>query len=390
MNYPLVISPFDQDDISIMMDTIRSGQFTMGPKVREFESAFAQQAGSRFAVMTNSGSSANLIAAFALLYRKKNPIPRGSEVLVPAIGWSTTWAPLQQAGFRLKIVDINPETLNVDVEAYAQAITPETRMIVTVSVLGNPLEFESLRRICDEKDIFLFEDNCESIGATVNGKWCGTFGDLGTFSFFYSHHISTIEGGMVVTDDEELYHLLLSLRAHGWTREIPEQTSVEGKLKNELREHYNFIVPGFNVRPMEISGAVGLNQLRKLDRCIELRRHNAALFQNMMRSHPMFSIQHERHGQSSWYSFPVILNTGTTEDRDRLFFHLHTRKIESRMITGGCLTLHPMKKYFDLIPSPPPQQAERIHNTGLFVANHAADMTSMLDALDRALAEFGL
>ena len=382
MIYPLVMNPFDDADIKTLIETIKSGQFTMGPQVKEFESQFAKKCGSRFAVMVNSGSSANLIATFAMLYKKLNPLTQNCEVLVPAIGWSTTWAPLQQAGFRVKIVDVNPETLNVDVDSYRRAMTENTRMIVTVSILGNPLDFTALKKLCAEKNVILFEDNCESIGATVNEKFCGSFGDVGTFSFFYSHHISTIEGGMVVTDDEETYHILLSLRAHGWTRELPQA-------ENELRQNYNFVLPGFNVRPIEMSGALGLSQLKKLDKIVEKRRSNALLFSTMMKKHETrFAIQLEKFGRSSWYAFPIILKQGGESRRNRLLQHLQQHGIEARMVTGGCLTLHPMRKFFNIVSAEPPLQAERIHNAGLFVANHAADMTTMLGALDKALGEF--
>ena len=388
MIYPLVISPFDDSDIQTLIETIKSRQFTMGPLVKKFETEFAEKMGSRYAVMVNSGSSANLAATFSLLYKKSNPLKKNCEVLVPAIGWSTTWAPLQQAGFRIKIVDVNPETLNVDVESYREAISENTKMIVTVSILGNPLDFENLKKLCQEKNILLFEDNCESIGATVNGKSCGTFGDVGTFSFFYSHHISTIEGGMIVTDDEELYHLCLSLRAHGWARDIPNENYFEKIKSNELRENYNFVVPGFNLRPLEMSGALGLTQLQKLDALVAKRRENALLFAKTMQKHDGYFIQLEKFGKSSWYSFPIILKKGTEEKRNRLFEHLKKNGIESRMVTGGCLTLHPMKEYFDIVEHKRPINAERIHSLGLFVANHSVDMSGMFEALDNALTSF--
>ncbi|MGZ3692538.1 MAG: DegT/DnrJ/EryC1/StrS family aminotransferase, partial [Pseudobdellovibrio sp.] len=375
MLYPLVLSPFDQTDIDALMKSVQSGQFTMGPMVKQFEQAFAKKMNSRFAVMVNSGSSANLIASFAFLY-KKNNLSREDEVLVPAIGWSTTWSPLHHAGFKLKVVDVNPDTLNVDVEAYERAITPKTKMIVTVSVLGNPVDLKNLRTLCDQRGLILFEDNCESIGAKVDNRYCGTFGHVGTFSFFYSHHISTIEGGMVVTDDEELYTILLSLRAHGWIRDLPENNSVTKVEQEHKSEKYSFIFPGFNVRPLDLAGAIGLNQLTRLDGIVEKRIRNAESFHKMMKAHEnKFSIQKQIHGTSSWFSFPVILKNGSISSRDKLFSHLKKYEIESRIITGGCLTLHPMKKFFSFSEGPAPVIAERIHNTGLFVANHAVDMT---------------
>jgi CDP-6-deoxy-D-xylo-4-hexulose-3-dehydrase len=389
MIYPLVTNPFDESDISVIIDSFKSGQYTMGPKVRDFEKAFADKVGSRYAVMVNSGSSANLIATFAFFYKQKNSLRRGDEVLVPAIGWATTWSPLQQAGLQLKVIDVDPRTLNVDFDSYITAVTEKTKMIVTVSILGNPVELDRLRKFCTEKEIILLEDNCESIGASVGGKQCGTFGDIGTYSFFYSHHISTVEGGIAVTDDEELYHILLSLRAHGWVRDIPNNKFVSEKLESEIRQQYNFVFPGFNVRPMEFSGALGLAQLKKLDNNVKIRRKNASQFQKIMQKHSeLFSFQEEVYGESSWFAFPIVIKNGSAALRDKLFLHLADRGIESRMITGGCLTRHPMKRYFDFVTYPVPVEAEKIHDGGVFVANHAVDMTLMFGALDEALASF--
>ncbi len=389
VNYPLVINPFNFEDIEAILRTVRGGQFTMGPQVSLFEKSFAERTGSKFAVMANSGSSANLIAASAFLYRNRNAIQRGAEVLVPAIAWSTTWSPLQQAGFKIKILDVNPDTLNVDVDTYIEAITTETKMIVAVSILGNPVDLARLRRECDEKNIILLEDNCESIGATVEGRQCGSFGHIGTFSFFYSHHISTIEGGMAVTDDEELYHILLSLRAHGWTREVPNDQFIRTKKLDEVRQQYNFALPGYNVRPMEISGALGLSQLKRLDSIVELRRKNAALFADIMQPlETYFSFQKEKYGKSSWFSFPIILRHGDETVRNALFLHLASDGVESRMVTGGCLTLHPMLKYFDVVPYKKPVVAENIHHCGLFVANHADNMQPRFELLKDSLQRF--
>jgi CDP-6-deoxy-D-xylo-4-hexulose-3-dehydrase len=389
MIYPLVSNPFDQNDIETLISTIKGGQLTMGPQVKSFEKKFSEKMGVKYSVMVNSGSSANLIAAFATLYKKNNPLAAADEVLVPAIGWSTTWAPLHQAGFQLKVVDVDPETLNVDAQDYIDAVTPKTKMIVTVSILGNPLEFEKLRNFCDQKSILLFEDNCESIGATHKGRQCGTFGHLGTYSFFYTHHISTMEGGMVVTDDEELYHILIALRAHGWVRDLPAQSALAEADAIENKNKYQFVLPGFNVRPLDLSGALGHTQLAKLDHIVEMRRKNAEIFKaRMSQFSDRFAFQKEKHGQSSWYSFTIVIKNGSVQKRNALMKHLTDHKIESRMITGGCLTLHPMKKYFKFSEAAVPIEAERIHNSGIFVANHAVDMTDMFDALESALKTF--
>ena len=173
----------------------------------------------KYSLMTNSGSSANLLAIASLFYRKKNPLKRGDEVIVPSIAWATTYAPLQQYGLKLKILDVDFDTLNVSPQTLSKAITNKTKLVVAVSILGNPCKLDQFKKICDQKKVILIEDNCESLAAKIKNKYTGTFGILNTMSFFYSHHISTIEGGMVSTNDKEIYNILLSLRAHGWTRD---------------------------------------------------------------------------------------------------------------------------------------------------------------------------
>lgn len=402
MIYPLVLNPFDANDVTQVKATIDSGQWTMGPKVKEFEQQFAKKAGVPFAVMVNSGSSANLAAMTAVLFHSKNFLKPGDEVIVPAIGWATTWAPLQQLGLHIKVVDVDPETLNINVDELEKAITARTKMVVTVTVLGNPMDFTRLRSVCEKHNVLLFEDNCESIGATHRQQWCGTFGFVGTFSFFYSHHISTIEGGMIVTHDEEMYELCLAARAHGWNREIPRASKLNQSLSERMKEQYQFIIPGYNLRPLEISGTLGLCQLPKLDPQLKIRRENALLFQAMMESHPKIQTQSVRDGESSWYAFTMILkNEGDNKDqnsyknndeqkRNQLFEFLHARGIESRMITGGSIDQQPMSRYFNLQKASDLRHANRAHHTGLFVANHGIPFEHGIKALDQALKEFGV
>ena len=172
-------------------------------RVAQFEQAFADYFGRKHAVMVNSGSSANLVGVASLFHRADNPLQRGDEVIVPAISWSTTYHPLQQYGLKLRFVDVELDTLNMDVSRLAEALTPQTRMIMAVSILGNPAALDVIRDFADAHDLIFFEDNCESMDAELNGQKAGTFGDISTFSTFFSHHISTIEGG-VLTDDSEL------------------------------------------------------------------------------------------------------------------------------------------------------------------------------------------
>src|SRR5438445_5194362 len=213
MFYELAASTWGPEEIEAIRRTIDSGRLTMGEQVASFEQEFARYFGMRYGVMANSGSSANLIALAALFYKKDRPLQRADEVIVPAISWSTTYHPLQQYGLKLKFVDVELETLNMDVSKLEQALTPRTRLIVGVSILGNPAALDVMRDFAKQHELYFLEDNCETMDAELQGQKTGTFGDINTFSFFFSHHISTIEGGMVLTNDEELHHLLRSIRA---------------------------------------------------------------------------------------------------------------------------------------------------------------------------------
>ena len=237
MNYELAYSTFDDKEREAMYKVIQSDMFTMGKNVKAFEEEFAKFFGKKYAAMVNSGSSANLVGVAALFYKKENPLKAGDEVIVPCISWATTYHPLQQYGLKLKFVDIDLETLNYDIDELKKAVTSETKMIVTVSILGNPNYFDEIEKICEENNIYLFDDNCEAMGAKYNGKFTGTSGIINTYSTFFSHHISTMEGGLILTDDYEIYCLCKSLRNHGWTRDQEDDSPIYQKKGDDFLKH---------------------------------------------------------------------------------------------------------------------------------------------------------
>lgn len=384
MFYDLASSSWGTEEIDAMQRVISSGMFTMGEHVRRFEEGFARKFGTKHALMVSSGSAANLVGVAALFYAGKRPLQRGDEVIVPAISWSTTYYPLQQYGLKLRFVDVELETLNIDVSKLEQALTPRTRMVVAVSILGNPCALDVLRAFCDKHRLVLFEDNCESMGASLNGRQCGTFGDLGTFSSFFSHHISTMEGGVLVTDNTELYHVAKSLRAHGWTRDLPSDSKVFEKKDDDFYEAYRFILPGYNARPLELSGAIGVEQLKKLDRMVEVRRRNAELFVGLMRGDERFVIQRE-NGRSSWFAFTVILAPGVEIDRKKVMSALKQADIGFRIITGGCFLRHDVIKYFDYERVGEMRNADLAHDRGFFVGNHPRELRPQIERLRAVL-----
>src|SRR5215471_13171218 len=388
MFYDLSASTWGPEENDAIRRTIESGRFTMGEQVALFEREFAAYFGMKHGVMANSGSSANLIAVAALFFKKDRPLERGDEVIVPAISWSTTFHPLQQYGLKLRFVDVQLETLNLDVNKLERGLTPRTRAIVAVSILGNPAALDVIERFAREHDLYLIEDNCESMDAELNGRKTGTFGFLNTFSFFFSHHISTMEGGIVLTNDLELDHLMRSIRAHGWTRDLPAGSPLFQRRGDDHFEAYRFILPGYNVRPLELGGAIGREQLKKLPAMTAQRRRNLALFQNLFAGDERFILQRE-NGKSSCFSFTIILNPACHMERDRVFAALRNADIGFRMITGGCFLRHDAIRYFDydVVDGGVPN-ADLAHDRGFFVGNCPQDLESQLvhlrHVLDRA------
>lgn len=368
--FPLATTTWDDAEYAAMQRVINSGIFTMGSNVAEFEKNFSEYIGSRFAVMVNSGSSANLLMVASLFYTKENCLKTGDEVIVPAVSWSTTYFPLHQYGLKLRFIDIDLKTLNYDLGQLAEAVTDRTRLIMVVNLLGNPNDFDTIRQITQGRNIRIIEDNCESMGAEYKGRKTGTFGVMGSFSSFFSHHISTMEGGLVVTDDEEFYHILLSLRAHGWTRNLPKYNHVCGEKSDDpFKESFNFVLPGYNVRPLELSGALGNQQLKKLPKMVLERRKNGQLLQQLLGKHTELLIQHET-GQSSWFGFSLVIKPGSNWTRKELIDKLSGFGFECRPIVAGNFTRNEVMKYFNAEVVGNLEAADHIDRNGLFIGNH--------------------
>jgi CDP-6-deoxy-D-xylo-4-hexulose-3-dehydrase len=366
--YKLASSTWDKKELDAIQSVIDKDMYTMGDSVREFENDFSNFMNTKYSVMVSSGSTANLLATAALFFTKNPKLKRGDEVIVPAVSWSTTYFPLQQYGLKLKFVDIDLETLNYDLEALEGAVSNSTKMIMVVNLLGNPNDFDKINRIIEGKDILLIEDNCESMGATFNNKQAGTFGIMGTFSTFFSHHMATMEGGFITTDDEELYHILLSIRAHGWTRNLPKENKVSNKSDDWFTESFRFVLPGYNVRPLEMSGAIGIEQLKKLPNFIENRRKNAKLFVDLFNNHPDFMIQKEI-SKSSWFGFSLIIKRSSNLKRKDVVNKLMAANIECRPIVTGDFTQNEVMKYFDYEIHEKLTNAKYLHENGFFVGN---------------------
>jgi dTDP-4-amino-4,6-dideoxygalactose transaminase len=386
-NYSLASSTWDDKELAAIQQVIDSNMFSMGKHVAEYEQDFAKLFGTIYAVMVSSGSTANLLMIAALFFTKNPTLKRGDEVIVPAVSWSTTYFPLQQYGLKVKFVDIDRDTLNIDLEKLEAAITDKTKAILLVNLLGNPNDFAAINKMTAGKNITLLEDNCESMGATFDGKQTGTFGVMGTYSSFFSHHIATMEGGCIVTDNEELYHILLCIRAHGWTRNLPKFNKVTGeKSDNAFEESFKFVLPGYNVRPLEMSGAIGKEQLKKLPEFIRVRRENAAHFCRLFNEHPYLQIQKEI-ACSSWFGFSLVIKENAPFSRAELVQAFVENGIECRpIVTGNFLKNVDVLKHFDFEVAGSVDNAEYIDIHGLFVGNHQIDIRPQIDLLFKVIS----
>jgi CDP-6-deoxy-D-xylo-4-hexulose-3-dehydrase len=385
---PLSVPLYGAAEVTGALSAFLSQNVTMGSVVAEFEAAFAEFIGSRHAIMVNSGSSANLLALSVLTQSAvDNGLRPGDEVIVPAVTWATTVSPVLQLGCVPVLVDIDVETLNMRPDAVEQAIGPKTRAVMPVHLLGNPVDMQPISSLANQLGHWVIEDTCESLGSEIAGQKVGSFGDFGTFSFYFSHHITTIEGGMLVTNDDRLADLARSLRAHGWSRDMVGRERVEAANPG-IDPRFLFVNLGYNLRPMETQAAFGLVQLRRLDEFNDRRRANARFLSEALRPYAdrLRLVNEQEGGRSTWFGFSVIAENGAT--RDRLRDHLEARRIATRPIVAGNLALQPA-----FCDSPRRvvgslEVATRIGERGLFIGNHPSLTEGQLEHIVKAFRDF--
>jgi dTDP-4-amino-4,6-dideoxygalactose transaminase len=346
---PLNSSTFGEEEITVVLGVLKSTQVTMDGRCAEFERVFGEFIRRTEAIFVNSGSSANLLAFFALanfaapeLSNRRKFVP-GSEVIVPAVSWSTTFWPIIQAGGVPVLVDSDPQTLQMRVEAMPAALSSKTVAICPVHVLGNAVAMDEVVCFAEEHRLWVVEDACEALGSKYRGRPAGSFGDLATFSFFFSHHITTIEGGMIVTGNPEIAELLRCLRAHGWTRNLKRRNEIKVEYP-EIDDDYLFINMGFNLRPTEINAALGLIQLTKLERFNRRRNEIAAswneAFGSLMERGVFHSMASTKQADAACFGYPVVCRTPTI--RQELKRHLQEHGIETRPIVCGNMARQPV------------------------------------------------
>ena len=364
--YLLSPNSFSNEDIICGIEILLSKKITMGDLTKKFEHEFAKYIGSKYALMVNSGSSANLLSTFALINPlKKNKLIAGDECLIPSLCWSTSLWPIVQAGLVPKFVDVSPNTLNVSIKEIEKKITSKTKAIMAVHVLGNSTNMELLKKIVKKNKLYLIEDTCESLGSKYGNKFLGNFGDFGTYSFYYSHQITSGEGGMITCNDKGDYNIIHALRAHGWDR----------GLKNN-KSNFNFINSGFNVRPNEISAAIGYNQFKRLNKLKNVRYINRDKIIYSLKSSNKWKnqftfIEADKKLQPSWFGLPILINEKFISKKSRFLNYLNKCGIETRPIISGNFINQKSVKLYNLNPDKLKfKGAQEIEDRGFFIGIH--------------------
>jgi CDP-6-deoxy-D-xylo-4-hexulose-3-dehydrase len=343
--HPLHNNAFSNEDILDGVEVLLSQKLTMSKITEKFEYEFAKFIGSKYALMVNSGSSANLLASFALINpKKKNRLKNGDKFLIPSVCWSTSLWPLIQCGLKPKFIDVNKDNFCLDETLIDQKILKEIKAIVTIHILGNSSNIKKISSAAKKNNIFLIEDTCEALGSKYNSKYLGTYGDFGTYSFYYSHQITSGEGGMIVCNQKEDYEIIYSLRAHGWDR---------GLKKSSKRNQFNFINSGFNLRPMDLTAAIGLSQFRRLGSMMNVRALNREKIINKIKKSKKWNNQYiffepNKNVSPSWFGFPIMINNINKVNKNKFMNYLNKNGIETRPILSGNFLNQPSAKLYKL------------------------------------------
>ena len=382
INFPLVDESYDNQEILSCIGILLSGQLTMAEKVMQFEMEFSKYLNVPYSVMVNSGSSANLLAFSAITNpARKKHLEKGDKVVVPAVCWSTSLWPIIQTGLMPVLVDVDPLTFNLSIASLKEAIAKhDIKAIMMVHVLGNSTNILELLEIVKNNGLVLVEDTCESLDSRYCGQHLGTFGDFGTFSFYFSHHMTTIEGGMIVAKDLEDVDLLKCLRTHGWSREQSNRRVIEDN-NPHIDPRFLFINLGYNVRPMELQASFGLEQLKRLPEMSSNRKENVKRIRESFYNHPYWNNQlmfpESAPGLNPcWFGFPFLVSKDLSIDMGKLVSVLLGEGIDTRPIVSGNMALQPALRHFAIeLDLGPFEGAQLIHDCGLFIGCHSKQLS---------------
>lgn len=368
--YPLIENPYRKSDINEALKVLKSKRLTIGPVTDKFQNSFTKKLGSNFSLMVNSGSSANLLALQCLInpYRKKR-LKLGDEVLIPSLCWSTSLWPIIQSGLKPKFVDIDLDSLNINLNDLKKKISKKTKAILIVHVLGNCVDMSELMRIVKKHNLILIEDTCESLGTKYKNKYLGTFGDFSSFSFYSSHQISSGEGGMICCKNNDDHEIIKSLRAHGWSRGLKNEKKIAAANKH-LDSRFIFYNSGFNLRSTDIAASIGLNQFKDIDQFIKKRSINRdkilKIFKKKIKLMKYLSfIDANNHVNASWFGIPILLSKKI--NRNKFLKKIEKLGVETRPIISGNFLKQPSIKKYKLNKKSNFKNSDIVNNHGFFI-----------------------
>jgi CDP-6-deoxy-D-xylo-4-hexulose-3-dehydrase len=374
ISYSLTESVLEGADINAAIKVLRSKKITMGPKTRQVEAYFKDHIVKTNSLMVNSGSSANLLIFQCLINPMVKKLKPGDEVLIPAICWSTSLWPIIQSGLKVKFVDIDLSTLNIDLNDLIRKITKKTKALMLVHALGNCTDMTKLMNICKKNKIILIEDTCEALGSTYKNKPLGTFGDFSSFSFYYSHHITSGEGGMVCTKNKKYLEILKSLRSHGWSRDLKNNKTLSKKHRN-IDKNWIFINSGFNLRTTDINAAIGLEQLKRIKKILSIRKYNfltikKSLLRNKKFNNQFTILNDQNHANAAWFGIPIILNSNNKKYKQKIMNNLHGKGIMTRPIISGNFAKQPSIKLYKIKINNQLPNSDLVDKKGFFLGLH--------------------
>lgn len=370
--YPLIEDPFSNNDIREGIKVLKSKQLTISKKTVNFEKDFSSSLKSKYSLMVNSGSSANLLALQCLInpYRK-NSLKAGDEVIIPTLCWSTSLWPIIQSNLKPVFVDINPLTLNIDESEVEKKITKKTKAILLVHVLGNSCDMDQIMKIKKKYNLILIEDTCESLGSKYNDKYLGTFGEFSSFSFYSSHQISSGEGGMICCKDKVDYNIIKSLRSHGWSRGTSFENTIY-KSNKKLDKRFIFFNSGYNLRPTEVSAAIGHNQFKRLNKFISIRNFNKkkiilSMKKNMIINKKIDFYYENKNVTPSWFGLPIKILVNKKKYKNIIIKKLEKNGIETRPIISGNFADQPAAKKYNLTSNNKFPNTDFVYNNSFFI-----------------------
>ena len=378
--YSLLEMGFNNQDLKKGIEVLKTGFITMNKETEQFEKIFAKKLNIKYALMVNSGSSANLLAAFAACNPlRKNRFKRGDHALIPALCWSTSLWPLVQSGLNPKFVDVDPQTLNLDADHLISKITKKTKVIMLVNVLGISANNRKIINYAKKKGIIIVEDSCEALGAKYGKKFLGTFGDFGTFSFFYSHQITSGEGGMIVCKNKKDYEILLALRSHGWSRGKGVYEKNAKKYPN-LDPRYIFINSGFNLRPTDIQAAIANNQFKRLETFRKIRSTNKNKIINLLKKDKRWNnqfrfVEYSKKIKASYMVLPILIDRKFLYKKKKFINFLEKKGLETRPVISGSFVNQPSSKLYNLNPGNHQfRGAQEIQDLGFVIGLHTKNI----------------